>query len=270
MNNLSREVRILNCVAELVESSVSRVTCSFGEENEGIVSGVLPKGVIEKYYFFILFLELFSSVNSEMVPGKEKNDNLLALLKKVSEKPHLNAVKGDADQLNRRVSEFLDWLDCEFDYRIYSQEIEKHVTLTIFRREALYLVGNRCKHTLVRSNAVLKKLVKKYEEAGINLLKGEEALVLADIDNWFLEDFCGYHFTKLCELESNLYHSIIEYVRPKYVRALKLKDGMPAGYEIPAELERSDAISEYYSLMNRVSSSWIPFIKTPEILTRRY
>ena len=270
MNAMSQEIRVLNCVAELIESSVNYVVCGFGEESGGFVSGVLPKGMIEKNYFFILFLELFSSVNAEMVPGKDKHDNLLTLLRKVSEKPCLNNVQGDADRLDRRVSEFLSWLDHEFDYRIYSQDIGKHVTVTISRREALYLVGNRCKHTLVRSNTVLAKLVRKYREAGVDLLPDEEALVLADIDNWFLEHFCGYHFTKLCELESNLYHSIIEYVRPAYVKALKLKNGMLAGYEIPSELERSDLKSEYYSLMNKVGNPWVPVIKTPEVLTRRY
>jgi hypothetical protein len=249
---------------------VNYVVCSFGEDRGGIVTGVLPKGTIEKNYFFILLLELFSPVNAEMLPGKDKGDNLLTLLRRVSQKPCLNTVQNDTDRLNRRVSEFLSWLDHEFDYSIYSQEIGKNVTVTISRREALYLVGNRCKHTLVRSNAVLNKLVKKYRAAGISVLADEEALVLADIDNWFFDDFCGYHFTKLCELCSNLYHSIIEYVRPVYVKALRLNEGVPAGYDVPSQLSRSDLKSEYYCLMNKVSNPWIPFIETPEVLTLRY
>jgi hypothetical protein len=270
MNHISQEIRILNCVAELIESSVNYVVCSFGAKRCGIVTGVLPMGTIEKNYFFILLLELFSSVNAEMVPEKDIGDNLLTLLRKVSEKPSLNTVQSNTARLNHRVSEFLSWLDHEFDYSIYSQEIGKNVTVTISRREALYLVGNRCKHTLVRSNIVLSKLVKKYREAGIDVLADEEALVLADIDNWFFDDFCGYHFTKLCELCSNLYHSIIEYVRPVYEKAIRFKDGMPASYEVPTELSRSDLKSEFYSLMNKVSNPSIPAIMTPNVLTLRY
>jgi len=270
MNDAWQEIRVLNCVAELIESSVNYVVCSFGGDRDGIVTGVLPKGTIEKNSFFILLLELFSSVNSEMLPRKDKGDNLLTLLRKISEQPHFNTIQNDADRLNRRVSEFLAWLDHEFDYSIYSQELGKNVNVTISRREALYLVGNRCKHTLLRSNRVLSKLVKKYREAGIDVLADEEALVLADIDNWFLDDFCGYHFTKLCELCSNLYYSIIEYVRPIYVKASKLEDGVPAGYDVPSELSRSDLRSEFYSLMNRVRNPWIPLIKTPEVMMLRY
>lgn len=270
MNNFSKEIRVMNCVAELIESSLSNVVCCFGKENEGLVSAVWPKGMIEKNYFFILFLELFSSVNAEMVPGSNKDNNLLTLLRKISEKPCLNTMRNDVNRLHRRASEFLDWLDRRFDYCIYSQEIGKHVTINISRREAFYLVGNRCKHTLVRSNNVLKKLVKKYREAGINLLNDEEAFVLEDIDHWFIEDFCAYHFTKLCELESNLYHSIIEYMRPIHMKAVRFKKGMPIRYEIPNKLERSDIRSEYCNLMNKVNKTRIPFIKTPEILEGQY
>jgi hypothetical protein len=269
MNEISQEVRILNCVTELIEDSVNYLVCTFGENENGFVTGVLPKDIIEKRYFFILLLEMFSPVNPEMITGINGKANLLMLLQKVSQRPCLNTSQNDTERINRRATEFLTWLDQEFDYSIYSQEIGKNIFVNISRRDILYLVGNRCKHTLVRSNTVLKRLVKKYREAGIDLLVGEEALVIKDIDTWFLDDFCEYHFTRLCELSSNLYHSIIEYVRPVYKKNLRFKDNMPVGYEVPSGLSRSDYISEFYSLMNKVSNPWIPIIKTPEVLTLR-
>jgi hypothetical protein len=265
MNHMPQEIRVLNCAAELVESSVNHVVCNFGEKDHGVVSAVLPKGMIEKKYFFILLLELFSPVNKEMAPRKDRDDNLLTLLKKVSDKPCLNIIQSDVHRLKCRVSEFLKWLDHEFDYRVYSQEIGKHVTIKISRRDVLYLVGNRCKHTLVRSNNILEKLVRKYRETGVELHTDEEILVLADIDNWLFEDFCGYHFATLCELESNLYHSVLEYVRPFWAQA-RLKDGVPGGYEVPSELDGADIRSEYYSLLNKVSNPWMPHIEAPSIL----
>lgn len=267
MNEISQEVRILNCATELIENSVNYLICNFGENRNGFVTGVLPKDIIEKRYFFILLLEMFSPVNPEMIPGMSNDDNLLTLLQKISQRPCLNTKQSDIERLNRRASEFVTWLHHEFDYSIYSPGIGKTLTVHISRRDILYLVGNRCKHTLVRSNVVLKRLTKKYREGGIDVPVDEETLVLTDIDNWFFDDFCGYHFTKLCELCSNLYHSIIEYVRPAYVKTSRFKDGMRVGYEVPSGLSRSDYISEFYSLMHKVGNPWIPVIETPAVLT---
>ena len=116
----------------------------------------------------------------------------------------------------------------------------------------------------------MQKLVQKYRESGVETTKGEEALVLEDIDHWFFDDFCGYHFTKICELCSNLYHAIIEYVRPEYQAWEKRESGLVHSYDLPSTLTRSDYISEFYELLNKVRIPWVPVIQTEQMLTFRY
>ena len=270
MNKLSQEVRVLNCVAELIENSVNHLVCCFSEDRGGFVNWVSPKGIIEQNYFFILLLEIFSPVNPNMIPGKEKNDNLLTLIQKISKEPCLHTNQNNSSRMGRRASEFLDWLNQEFDIPIYSAEIGKNINLNISRKDALYLVGNRCKHTLVRSDAISEKLARKYRDSGITVSVEEETLLLQDIDDWFFDDFCIYHFTKICELYSNLYYSIIVYVRPVYESSSIFKDGVQTVFKIPSELTRPDYSAEFRSLINKVRNTWIPLIQTSETLIPHY
>jgi len=270
MNELWQEVRILNCTAELIENLVNHLLCSFSTPSNGIVTEVKPKDIVEKKMFFILLLEVFQPVHKEMLPNKKKGDSLLTLTLDVAKSPLLNSNTTDSERMAQMATNFIDWLDKEFEYSISSQNIGKDVDLMISREKALYLVGNRCKHTLVRSNSILETLIKKYQKAGIEIQGDEKTLIIDDIDNWFFDDFCGYHFTKLCELSSELYHSIIAYLIPVYENRGVFENGTLKSYNIPKELTRSDHKSEFYELLNKTRHQWIPHIKTNELFTRHH
>jgi len=124
-----------------------------------LLKTILPQNYVAKKYFFILLLELFSVVNKEMIPVTDQGDSLIDILKEISINPLLNSDKELTVGLNKTTTEFLEWLETEFEYDIYSANISKEITIYLSRRDALYLIGNRCKHTLVRSNIILKKLV---------------------------------------------------------------------------------------------------------------
>lgn len=271
MIDLPQEVRVLNTTAELVESMVNHLICCFNESGRGPVTEVRPKDVIQEKYFFVLLLEMFTPVSAELVPKRGHGECLLTIIRQISDRAQLCSVNAaSVKRLGRCSQEFLDWLSHEFTRTLYSQDLGKTVHLTISRRDALYLVGTRCKHTLVRSDRIIRKLVQKYRNSGVAIAEDEEALVLDDIDTWFLEDFGNYHFTKLCELCSNLYHAIIEYVRPEYETRSRIEGGIARLRDVPAALTRSDHISEFYELFNRVRNPWVPFIRTGRHLTLRY
>lgn len=270
MIDLSQEIRVLNTTAELIESSVNHMVCTFFKNEVDIVTEVKPKNLIEKKYFFILFLEIISPVNSEMIPGKEQGDSLLTIVRRICENPILSSDADNTERLAIRSQEFIDWLAHEISYKLYSANLGRDINVKISRNDILYLVGNRCKHTLVRSNRIMSKLAKKYQESGVDTEHDEKALILEDIDNWFFDDFCDYHFTKLCELCSNLYHSIIEYVRPEFNKRLVQKDGIMYSYKMPSSLTCSDQKSEFYELFNRVRNVWVPVIQTLDVLIKRY
>lgn len=262
MLDLQHEVRALNAAAELIESTVNHLICCFGKSADGLVTDVMPKGLIEKRYFFVLLLEMLAGVNKELIPCKNDGDNLLTIILRITENPQLSKDAENVSRLATRSQEFLGWLAQEFICDLYSKNLSKNIHVMISQKDVLYLVGNYCKHSLIRSNVIMQKLVQKYRDSGIEMTKGEETLVLEDIEHWFLDGFCGRHFTKICELCSNLYHAIIEYVRPEYQAQTNRGSGVVRPYDIPSTLTRSDYISEFCDLLSRVKDPWVPFIQS--------
>lgn len=267
--DIQQEIRILNTALELITNYVNYSICCFPEGRDKIVKSFLPKDTTAKKYFYILLLEVVAGVNKEIVPSKEDGDNILNILHKVSKHPELDA-GADTAALEKAVEEFQDWLSHEFEYDIYSANIGKELRVNLSRKDALYLIGNRCKHALTRSNAILKKITNIYNQSGAELDPGSEVIVLEDIDTWLFDDFGGYHFTKLCELSVNLYYGIIGYVRPTYERSLVQEDSISYSYLIPKGVVEEESKFEYYELLNRVRSPFLPVIKTWENLLELY
>ena len=249
---------------------MNHLICCFNNRDDGVCTSVLPRDIIQKIFFFVLLLEMISPVNKEMLSCKENGDTLPKVLLRITKNPQLITYNENAEMLANRCQEFINWGSHEFTYDLYSANIQKEISVVISRRDVLYLVGNRCKHSLVRSNVIINKLVKKYRDSGGDISEDEEVLIIEDIDNWFFEDFCGYHFTKICELLSNLYHAIIEYVRPQYEDSMRTRDGGRYYYEIPSIIIQADHRSEFYELLNRIRNPRIPIIQTDQSLIGRY
>ncbi len=268
--NIQQEIRILNTSVELITNYVNYAICCFPEDRIEIVNTVLPKDNTAKKYFFILLLEVIAGVNKELVPTKENGDNLLNQLRKISESPILENNRNYTKALNESVKEFESWLKHEFEYDIYSANIRKELRIKLTRKDAIYLIGNRCKHSLTRSNAILNKITKIYNKSGARLDPGTEVLVLEDIDTWLFDDFGGYHFTKLCELSSKVYYGIVQYIRPIYEKALVREDDTRYSYIIPKEITEQESKFEFYELLNQTRSPFLPTIETWEHLVGRY
>ncbi|BBD62414.1 hypothetical protein NIES2109_52540 [Nostoc sp. HK-01] len=189
---------------------------------------------------------------------------------RISISPQLDHNLENTAALKKSVEELENWLNSEFVYEIYSANIGKELKITLSRKDAIYLIGNRCKHSLLRSNSILEKIVKLYKNSGVILDPGTEILIIEDIDNWLFDDFGGYHFTKLCELSANIYYGIVEYIRPIYVKCLVRTDEIGYSYKMPDELTESESKFEYYELLNRTRSPFLPAIETCEHLEERY
>ncbi|MEE9165119.1 MAG: hypothetical protein V3U15_02530 [Nitrospinota bacterium] len=268
--NLNQEIRSLNSTTDLIENIVNHEVCCFPEDRGEIVKTVLPKDEISKKYFFILLLEIIAGVNKELIPNKEDGNNLIDILNKIACNPNLNEDTNLTKSLIKSTNEFSAWLSTEFEYDIYSANIGQEITINLSRKDVLYLIGNRCKHTLPRSNAILKKLVRIYIKSGVKIDPSNEILLLEDIDTWLLDDFGGYHFTKLCELCSNIYYSIYDYIGPEIKSRLRRQGDIMYSFQVPESLTREDEVFEFYELLNRFRSPWIPRINTWEALLKKY
>jgi hypothetical protein len=269
--NIQQEIRVLNSSIELITNYVNYDVCRFPEDRSRLVASVLPQDSTAKKYFFILLLEVIAGVNKEIIPGKNDGDNLLRLLYRISISPQLDCKSESIAALKMSIEEFETWLNHEFEYKIYSANIGKELKIRLRRKDAIYLISNRCKHSLLRSNVILGKIVKIYKNSGVLLDPGTEILILEDIDNWLFDDFGGYHFTKLCELSANVYHGIVEYVHPIYMQCLVKTDEIRYSYKMPSELTEDESKFEYYELLNKVRSPFfLPAIETYEHLEGRY
>lgn len=268
--NIQQEIRVLNSSVELITSYVNYAICCFPEDRTKLVTSVLPQDSTAKKYFFILLLEVIAGVNKEILPGKNGGDNLLRLLHRISTSPQLSYDLESTTALKRSVEEFETWLIHEFEYEIYSANIGKELKIKLSRKDAIYLIGNRCKHSLLRSNALLEKIVKIYKNSGVVLDPGTEILILEDIDNWLFDDFGGYHFTKICELSTNIYYGIVQYIRPIYMKCLVREGEVGYSYKMPDELTEDESKFEYYELLNRTRSPFLPAIETCKYLEGRY
>jgi len=134
--NIQQEIRTLNTTTDLIESMVNYEICCLPEDKSKVAKTVLPQTHTAKKYFFILLLELFSTVNNEMIPEKNKGDSLIDILRKISIEPQLNNDKNLTESLNNSTTEIIEWLETEFQYDIYSANIAKEITITLSRKQA--------------------------------------------------------------------------------------------------------------------------------------
>ncbi|ODC01519.1 hypothetical protein A3197_03330 [Candidatus Thiodiazotropha endoloripes] len=260
--DIQQEIRVLNTAVGLIASYVNNDVCCFPEDRSKLVQSVLPRDDVAKKYFYILLLEVIAGVHKEIIPGKKDGDNLLALLNRIASAPRIDPESTTLGDLIKSVQEFQVWLSHEFEHEIYSSLISNNIKINLTRKDALYLVGNRCKHSLLRSNAILDKLTKIYKKGGADMNVGYQILILEDIDNWLFDDFGGYHFTKICELSSKVCYGIKQYVRPVYDRCLMKEDDARYSYIIPECVSEEESKYEYYELLNRIGSMFLPEIKT--------
>jgi hypothetical protein len=268
--NIAQEIRVLNSSVDLITSYVNYLICCFPEDRTKVVTTVLPKDITAKRYFYILLLDVVAGVNKELIPDKSDGEGVLGLLDRICQSPNLDKEERNISALKASVAEFLTWLDHSFVYDIYSANIGKQVAVSFTRKEALYLIGNRCKHSLLRSNAILTKLVKLYKDSGVEIDPGEEIQLIEDVDTWLFDDFGGYHFTKICELSSKVYWGIIQYVRPVYDKSIVKRDGRLYSFDIPVALVDDQSKFEFYELLNRVGTPFLPKIQTDKYLQDKY
>lgn len=266
--HMKEEVRILNASAGLIENYVNCRVCCFPEDREKIINTVLPQNGIAKEYFYILLLEMISPVNIEMIENKNNGDSLVTLLKTITVSPKLGSVS-DIVRLSSAVNKLISWLDYEFEYPIYSNNLGREIKVKFKNEEIIYLIGNRYKHSIVRLNKVRNKMVAIYKKSGVELNIEEELLILGDIETWLFDDFGGYCFTKPCELSSEIYHGIMEYIKPikeTRIRYPEPSDKIFYEYTIPVEPTEKESKFEFYELLNRTRNIWMPRIKTWESL----
>ncbi len=267
---IAQEIRVLNTSIKLISEYVNYSVCIFPENRNQIVKTVLPQDNTAKKLFFILLFEMIAGVNKGLIPEKENGDNLLDLLQKITESPKLNQELINVQKLKKSVNEFKKWINSEFEIDIYSANISKEFRIKLCRKDAIYLIGNRCKHAITRSNAIIDKLKGIYNNCGANLDVGTELLILEDIDNFLFDDFAGYHFTKICELSTNVYYGIVDYVFPIYKQSVIVEDSIRYSYTIPSDLTQEQSKYEFYELLNQVRSPFLPVIDTCKSLQNKY
>jgi len=268
-NRYYREICILKSAIDLIKGYVNRSVCFIPDIDP--ITQIRPNdATIGMRYFYILVLELISYIRSKELHIEKTS--LLTLLNEVSRDPQLKSEHPNTDRLRNSTDTFIEWLKFEFEHEAWEMDgvdLEKPIKMS--RHDALYLIGNRCKHILPRSDAVLRKLREIYIENEMDGKHETDDILLQQIDVWLMGDFDAYHFTKVCELSADVYYGIVEYAESlprdiqKHICGFRF-------YQCPSYLGYDDETKRVYiELLNSVSSPFIPKnIKTCESLQKKY
>lgn len=269
MNDEEKEILILNSVLDATSDLMSTSLITTYTNAQGDVTEVKPKDFLEKRLFSIILLEMISPLDTSLFKGKQKT--ALEYLIEIGQTPKIGG-KRDGKLIDKVASNFLRWLDKEFDYD-FDSTVGKRIQVKFKRKEVIYFCGNQNKHFGFRLGAVVKKMTDIYSKSGISISGIESLKLLDDVQTWLYDDVFAYHFTKICEYVVEVNNAIVRYLAPVYRKRFKSIDGTSYRYIMLRKIKSEYGKSQYYELLNKVRSRHhSPQIKimTLEDLEKRY
>jgi hypothetical protein len=269
MNDVEKEVLILNYVLEATQDLLSSwLICHFPAKN-GVITEVRPKDLIEKKLFAILLLELISDLDGKVISGQRKS--AIEHLIDIGNAPKIGGIRL-GKKISKNATNFHKWLDKEFEYE-FDSAIGKRIKIKLTRKAVIKFCGNRQKHFGFRLGNVVEALTKVYNNAGVKISGSDSITLLEDIDEWFYKDIFAYHFTKICEHVANINNAIFEYLSRVHKKRFKKIDDTFYKFAMPRSVKGRIFKTQFYQLLNRIRSRRRmdePIIQTTVLLTKRY
>lgn len=248
MNDEEKEILILNSVLDAASDLMSALLITAYKNAQGFVTEVKPKDYLEKRLFSIILLEMISPLDNTLFKGKQKT--ALEYLIEIGQSPMLGGKRG-GKRIAKVASNFLQWLDKEFNYE-FDSTVGKRVHVKFTRKEVIYFCGNQNKHFGFRLGAVVRKMTDIYTKSGISVSSGIEPLkLLEDVQTWLYDDVFAYHFTKICEYIAAVDAAIMEYLAPVYRKRFKNIGGTFYRYVLPRKIKSEFSKNQYYELLNK-------------------
>ena len=284
MNDIEREVIILNTVWEMIDDMVNWAMFVKSEKTE--ISNLMFNDSYCARLFAILLGDFLSDIRAfkgvppplglKAVPsGVRSSDQPCCFIYETSPaSPKLNA---EATQLISATETFGDWLEGEFiSNGVNLYNIGVVADIRIARLRYLKMCGDVAKHNLTRLAANVGHLRVLLEQAGHPVSEQEHSIGHEEFRRLVLGRYIVYHASPIAEFLNNIRWAIYDYLQPEFRRSWHLtdhatKDCAAYSYRVPCETAEPVAVAIYWDVMNKSRSH--PFVQRftiPALFKQRY
>jgi hypothetical protein len=267
MNDIEREVIILNSAWEMIDSMVNWAI--FAKIDHTGPTNLMFKTGQHSRLFAILLGDFLSEIRAfkgdpvplglKPAPSKARPSDLTFLfhLRQVCADPKLGT---DTTELNAAVEAFGDWLEGEFTAQgvnLYTIDVVADLRVTRFRY--IKMCGDIAKHNLARLATNAGHLRKLLETAGHPVSEQDAYLAIQTFFEWFHDDIFIYHSSQIAEFLNDIRWSIYGYLQPEFRRSWHLTDKSTRefqiySYRVPSDITEPVARAMYWDVMNRSRS----------------
>ena len=245
---------------ELIGSMVNHSKLSLAENYEDMV--VRPKSMECRDLISILLVDLISPLG----PPFRQNISMLQGLALICERPHFNN-NGSVKSLNAAVGKLQEWIDHEATLEsVWLPEIDKELSLSLRRKEFLYICGNIAKHNLFRLDKVAEKLLGVLQRSDTSITLSDAYKALESFQAWIMDDVFLYHLSYLSQMLNDIVWGIHDYLLPEYWRAYRVNEeeskvmhAVMYEYDVPTSVTSELGRIYYWNLMNLVRGG--PYVK---------
>lgn len=234
LTDADKEIIILTAACDLIDEMVNY--SMFCEDWEPTWSNVLFRTAEHAVLFNIRLSDFLSAPQPSKAteqqmpfgldPAKPQvfgsDGSFLFYLKSVSKTPTLASYSAD---LERAVQALASWLDGETIIKnAWFPTIQKEVSLRIPRHEALKITGNIGKHNFTRLAVDANKIKTIMGKHGIQLVGGQEYLILGEFQDWFHDHAFIYQSSHISEQLNTLRWEIYRYLKPIPFSTVKISE----------------------------------------------
>jgi hypothetical protein len=268
MNDIEREVVILNSAWEMIEGMVN--WAMFVTNNRTEPTNLMFETRQHSRLFAILLGDFLSEIRAfkgdpiplglKPAPNNARPSDLTFLfhLRQVCADPKLGT---DTAALSAAIETFGDWLEGEFTAPgVNLHAIDVVADLRIARFRYIKMCADIGKHSLARLATNVGHLRKLLETAGHPVSEQEAYLAVENFFEWFHDDIFIYHSSQIAEFLNNIRWAIYDYLQPEFRRSWHWTERATAAfpmysYRVPADIIEPLARAMYWDVMNRSRSS---------------
>lgn len=276
-----QEVIVANAAWQMIDDMVNHaIFVPLGTKTDN--TNLLPQSQDTLRLFNVLIADFLSPLvrkgkNSlpfslPSAPSNARSSDLTFLfyLRRIVDAPQLG---GDTENLRDAVESFSLWLEGNSSVeKVWFPSVELELDLTIERRIWIKICGDIAKHSFVRLEPNVGKIVRIISEHGKSIDAGQAYLILPEFWDWFHTHLFAYHASTLAEFLNNIRWELYGYLQPEFQRAYRREENsIEYTYDVPPAFQHPLAKAMYWEMMNNCRSEpWFPRFSVTESLKTQF
>ena len=253
-SNIEYHIIQLKSITELLDSILNHMVMDVTGEGPSIE--IHFNNEQNKMFFNLVLVDLFSKFDKCLVGNNDLTG--LDILEHIAKTQPF--ASSHATTLKKHVYTFKKWLFTEITVdKLWFPTINLKTSLTLNRKDVIYICGNISKHCFLRLTAVAKTLIQIFKSNSITLDIYDALVILPEFYEWFHSNILGYLGTYITEMLNNIRWGIQEYLKPVFDESIKCIGG-DGRYEfnMPSGVTTKFGNVCFWDLMNEVRRK--PFI----------